>query len=59
MTVEYYTKHVYGKPMHYINDLGTRQSVTQLTGKHTIDKKDMAALADLNIHCVEVLVGHE
>ena len=47
MIIQYYAKNVYGVNHLYIADTRQAYLVQQLTGKKTIDQKDIEALTEL------------
>jgi type IV secretory pathway TraG/TraD family ATPase VirD4 len=47
MQINYHKKSVYGVDKIYINDEKTAASVSKLTGKKTIDARDIEALSEL------------
>lgn len=49
MTIDYYTKEVYGKTMLYLADRTQASLWERLTGKRTLTERDMATLTDLTM----------
>lgn len=47
MTINYYTKEVYGKTLYYLANANDSHNWYRLTGKKTIDGYDMEALKSL------------
>lgn len=54
-TIEYYRKNVYGNELLYVKDQKTAVAIQELTGKVTIDARDMKCLEYLGHSFVEVL----
>lgn len=54
-TIEYYRKSVYGNELLYVKDKETAVAIQCLTGKVTIDARDMKCLEFLGLSFVEVL----
>ena len=53
MNIQYYKKDVYGNPLFYV--VGAEgAAIKQLTGKKTIDRRDLAALEALG-HTTELV----
>lgn len=57
--IKYYTKHVYGKPMHYVLDTEKARALVSLTGHKTLLQSDMKALEVLGFTLEEVLLPKE
>ena len=55
MTIEFYSKNVYGVPMKYIKDKKIAQSIKMITGTKTISLYQMQGLIGLGHSFVEVL----
>lgn len=49
MTIEYFAREVYGKKTLYVADQGLAYTISALTGKKTIDEKDVQALTELGL----------
>lgn len=54
-TIEIYRKNVYGVEKTYIKDQKTAVAIGELTGKVTIDARDMKCLEFLGFNFTEVL----
>ncbi len=59
MTIEFYTKRVYGKPNLYIKDPKIAKTIKILTGKVTVDAYDLAALIALGHTVTESTSGEK
>lgn len=55
MIIEYYVKTVYGNDLIYIKDEQLKKIISNLLGKKTINKKDIANFKSLGITFKEVL----
>jgi hypothetical protein len=55
MKIQYYKKNVYGREHSYIKDEKTAKAFTKLTGKKTLDDRDMETLKDLGFIFEQVL----
>jgi len=55
MIIEFYKKQVYGKDTLYIKDLSQSQLISRITGKKTIDEKDISNFSQLGIEFVQVM----
>ena len=55
MIIEYYTKNVYGNELIYVKDEHLKKAISNLLGKKTINKKDIANFKSLGITFKEVL----
>ena len=49
MTIKTQPKTAFGKPLHYVTDPVQAAALTRLTGKKTINDKDIASLKTLGI----------
>ena len=49
MTIKTQPKTAFGKTLHYVTDPAQAQALTRLTGKKTINEKDIANLKTLGI----------
>lgn len=47
MTIEYYTKQVYGNTLRYLVDSNTAIQWYHISGRKTIDEGDMKSLSDM------------
>lgn len=55
MTIEYFKKSVYGNDMLYIKDAKQAETIRVLTGKKTIDARDIEMLSRLGITFKQVI----
>ena len=55
MIIEYYIKNVYGNELIYVKDEQLKKIISNLLGKKTINKKDIANFKSLGITFKEVL----
>lgn len=55
MTIEFYTKQVYGATKLYIADEDQAQIIKQLTGRITITTEDIEALQKLGVRFKQVM----
>jgi len=49
MTIKTQPKTAFGKTLHYVTDPAQAAALTRLTGKKTINEKDIAALETLGV----------
>ena len=56
MTIKTQPKTAFGKTLHYVTDPTLAQALTSLTGKKTINEKDIANLKTLGITVVSQAV---
>ena len=52
MTIKTHPKTAFGKTLHYVTDPSQAQALSSLTGKKTINEKDIANLKTLGIAVV-------
>ena len=55
MIIEYFKKEVYGNTMYYVKDKDQREAIESLTGRRTINAKDIDVLRFLGHTVTEVL----
>ena len=58
MTIKTHPKTAFGKTLHYVTDPVLAQALTSLTGKKTINEKDIANLKTLGIAVESQPVTH-
>lgn len=55
MKIDYYKKNVYGRDYAYVKEKSMAEAIERLTGKKTIDERDMISLAILGCEFNQVL----
>ena len=55
MTINFYTKNVYGNDLFYIADPKQAENIRKLTKRKTIDQSDMKALETLGVKFNQIL----
>lgn len=55
MEIKFYRKNVYGKELMYVADEKIAHHLSQLTGRKTVDSRDMHDLKELGFTFSEVL----